>query len=215
MSKALSDEIRRLSVLVDEFQAPFHSDPLVLGVYKKELHSHVEACLGSNLRARLSSALALNMESSQTEMAQRVISMLPADRSQAGTAIIQVLFFLVLTYKRLFKILPDSSRLFQGYTYEKSIVINHVGTAATTIRGVVPAELRQPLRWFRRRYQFPLLIWCGWPDATDGQQNQHRSLDCKDTLPSGSSLKFQEALQLLLIITQYPLLLLKYTLLNQ
>jgi len=89
VSKALSDEIRRLSVLVDEFQAPFHSDPLVLGVYKKELHSHVEACLGSNLRARLSSALALNMESSQTEMAQRVISMLPADRSQAGTAIIQ------------------------------------------------------------------------------------------------------------------------------
>lgn len=68
VSKALSDEIRRLSVLVDEFHAPFHSEPLVLQVYKKELHNHVEACLGSNLRARLSTALALNMEQSQKEM---------------------------------------------------------------------------------------------------------------------------------------------------
>lgn len=64
----MSDEIRRLSVLVDEFHAPFHSESLVLQVYKKELHNHVEACLGSNLRARLSTALALNMEQSQKEM---------------------------------------------------------------------------------------------------------------------------------------------------
>ena len=40
-----------------------------LQVYKKELHNHVESCLGSNLRARLSTALALNMEASQKEMA--------------------------------------------------------------------------------------------------------------------------------------------------
>ena len=68
VSKALSEEIRRLSVLVDEFTAPFHPDHLVLNVYKKELHSHVESGLGSNLRARLSTALALNMENSQKEM---------------------------------------------------------------------------------------------------------------------------------------------------
>ena len=68
MSKALSDEIRRLAVLVDEFHAPFHSEPIVLQVYKKELHNHVESCLGSNLRARLSTALAMNMEASQKEM---------------------------------------------------------------------------------------------------------------------------------------------------
>ena len=54
---------------MDEFHAPFHSEQLVLQVYKKELHNHVEACLGSNLRARLSTALALNMETSQKEMA--------------------------------------------------------------------------------------------------------------------------------------------------
>nr|CAG4648497.1 EOG090X01A3 [Polyphemus pediculus] len=88
VSKALSDEIRRLSVLVDEFHAPFHSEPLVLQVYKKELHNHVEACLGSNLRARLSTALALNMETSQKEMTERVTSMLPAEKKQLGLGLI-------------------------------------------------------------------------------------------------------------------------------
>ena len=55
-------------MLVDEFNEPFHPDPLVLNVFKKTLHSHVESGLGSNLRARLSSALALNIESSQADM---------------------------------------------------------------------------------------------------------------------------------------------------
>ena len=68
VSKALSEEIRRLSVLVDEFSIPFHPEPLVLNVYKKELHLHVESGLGSNLRARLSTALAMNIENSQREM---------------------------------------------------------------------------------------------------------------------------------------------------
>lgn len=80
VSKALSEEIRRLGVLVDEFNASFHADDLVLNVYKKELHSHVEAGLGSNLRARLSTALALNMESSQKEMTERMSSLLPQDK---------------------------------------------------------------------------------------------------------------------------------------
>nr|CAG4650746.1 EOG090X01A3 [Simocephalus serrulatus]SVE94079.1 EOG090X01A3 [Simocephalus serrulatus] len=88
VSKALNDEIRRLSVLVDEFHAPFHSESLVLQVYKKELHNHVEACLGSNLRARLSTALALNMEQSQKEMIERVTSMLPAEKKQLGLGMI-------------------------------------------------------------------------------------------------------------------------------
>lgn len=88
VSKALSDEIRRLSVLVDEFHAPFHSEQLVLQHYKKELHNHVEACLGSNLRARLSTALALNMEASQKEMTERVTSMLPPEKKQLGLGMV-------------------------------------------------------------------------------------------------------------------------------
>ena len=46
VSKALSEEIRRLSVLIDEFSVPFHTDALVLNVYKRELHAHVENGLG-------------------------------------------------------------------------------------------------------------------------------------------------------------------------
>jgi mitofusin len=80
VSKALNEEIRRLAVLVDEFCAPFHSDNLVLNVYKKELHRHVEKGLGSNMRARLSTVLALNMENSQKEMTERMSALVPAEK---------------------------------------------------------------------------------------------------------------------------------------
>ena len=55
VGKAMSEEIRRLSVLVDEFNDPFHPDPLVLNVYKSRLNHHIEAGIGSNLKNRLSS----------------------------------------------------------------------------------------------------------------------------------------------------------------
>lgn len=35
VSGALTDEIRRLAILVDEFDRPFHSDSNLLRVYKK------------------------------------------------------------------------------------------------------------------------------------------------------------------------------------
>ncbi|TGZ51170.1 Transmembrane GTPase Marf [Temnothorax longispinosus] len=88
VSKALSEEIRRLAVLIDEFSIPFHPEPLVLNVYKRELHTHVENGLGSNLRARLSTALALNMESSQREMTERMSSLLPENKRQMSLNIL-------------------------------------------------------------------------------------------------------------------------------
>ena len=42
VAKALSEEIRRLSSLVDEFADPFHPDPLVVNVYKSKLNHYVE-----------------------------------------------------------------------------------------------------------------------------------------------------------------------------
>ncbi|CAH1972897.1 unnamed protein product [Acanthoscelides obtectus] len=84
VSKALNEEIRRLSTLVDEFNLPFHPEPLVLNVYKKELHLHVEQGLGSNLRARLSTALALNMEASQKEMTEKMETLLPKGTTVYG-----------------------------------------------------------------------------------------------------------------------------------
>ncbi|XP_019876372.2 transmembrane GTPase Marf [Aethina tumida] len=87
VSKALNEEIRRLSNLVDEFNLPFHPEPLVLNVYKKELHLHVETGLGSNLRARLSTALAMNMEASQREMTDRMEKLIPDTKKAASNII--------------------------------------------------------------------------------------------------------------------------------
>lgn len=77
VSKALNEEIWRLGVLIDEFNMPFHPERLVLNIYKKELNAHVESGLGSNLRARLSMALAMNVESAQTEMTDRMHALVP------------------------------------------------------------------------------------------------------------------------------------------
>lgn len=87
VSKALTEEIRRLSTLVDEFNLPFHPEPLVLNIYKKELHLHVETGLGSNLRARLSTALAMNMEQSQMEMTTRMEGLIPENCRTASNLI--------------------------------------------------------------------------------------------------------------------------------
>uniref|UniRef100_T1JMD1 Dynamin-type G domain-containing protein n=1 Tax=Strigamia maritima TaxID=126957 RepID=T1JMD1_STRMM len=80
VANALNEEIRRLSVLVDEFSNSFHPDLLVLNVYKKELNAHVELGLGSNLRSRLSTALSLSMESTQKDMTERMSALLPVER---------------------------------------------------------------------------------------------------------------------------------------
>lgn len=80
VSKALNEEIWRLNVLVDEFNMPFHTDPLVLNIFKKELNAHVENGLGSNLRARLSMALAMNVETAQREMTDRMHALIPSEK---------------------------------------------------------------------------------------------------------------------------------------
>ncbi|XP_075590500.1 transmembrane GTPase Marf-like isoform X2 [Dermatophagoides farinae] len=68
VSTALNDEIRRLSTLVNDFDRPFNTDEISLNLYKKELHTHVEQGLGSNLKSRLSSALSCNVEATQRQM---------------------------------------------------------------------------------------------------------------------------------------------------
>lgn len=85
VSKALSEEIWRLNVLVDEFNLPFHTDALVLNVYKKEMNGYVENGLGSNLRARLSTALAMNIETAQREMTERMTALVPKEKFKETT----------------------------------------------------------------------------------------------------------------------------------
>ncbi|CAG9805485.1 unnamed protein product [Chironomus riparius] len=86
VSKALNEEIWRLNVLVDEFNLPFHTDALVLNVYKKEMNAYVETGLGSNLRARLSTALAMNIETAQREMTDRMTALVTKEKLKEQTS---------------------------------------------------------------------------------------------------------------------------------
>jgi len=88
VAKALSEEIRRLSVLVDEFNDPFHPDPLVVNVYKSKLNHHLESGVGSNLKARLSSDLQLNMETQQKDMMERMMALLPLEKQTVSRNIL-------------------------------------------------------------------------------------------------------------------------------
>jgi mitofusin len=88
VGKAMSEEIRRLSVLVDEFNDPFHPDPLVLNVYKSRISHHIESGVGSNLKTRLSSDLQINIESHEQEMIERMTSLLPSERQQISRNIL-------------------------------------------------------------------------------------------------------------------------------
>merc|ERR1719382_1834127 len=88
VGKAMSEEIRRLSVLVDEFNDPFHPDPLVLNVYKSRLAHHLESGVGSNLKARLSADLQLNMETQQRDMMDRMTALLPLEKQTVSRNIL-------------------------------------------------------------------------------------------------------------------------------
>lgn len=82
VASALNDEIRRLSLLVEEFERPFHPDQMLLNVYKKELHAHVEQTLGRNLQGRCSTTLLSAIESTEKQMTDRLSAILPEDTRQ-------------------------------------------------------------------------------------------------------------------------------------
>merc|ERR1719282_1232345 len=88
VAKGLSEEIRRLSVLEDEFSDPFHPDPLVVNVYKSKLNHHIENGVGSNLKTRLSADLQLNMETQQKDMMERMTALLPLEKQTVSRNIL-------------------------------------------------------------------------------------------------------------------------------
>merc|ERR1712117_292850 len=88
VAKGLSEEIRRLAVLVDVFNDPFHPDPLVVNVYKSKLAHHLESGVGSNLKARLSADLQLNMETQQRDMMDRMTALLPLEKQTVSRNIL-------------------------------------------------------------------------------------------------------------------------------
>ncbi|XP_029884397.2 mitofusin-1 isoform X5 [Aquila chrysaetos chrysaetos] len=78
VSSAMTDEICRLSVLVDEFYSDFHPSPQVLKLYKTELNKHIEDGLGKNLADRCSSEVNQSMHESQQEMIENLKPLLPS-----------------------------------------------------------------------------------------------------------------------------------------
>lgn len=77
VSNAMAEEIRRLSVLVDDFQLEFHPSSVVLKVYKNELHRHIEEGLGRNLSDRCSSTVSVSLQTTQQEMTEGFLPLLP------------------------------------------------------------------------------------------------------------------------------------------
>ncbi|XP_045785510.1 transmembrane GTPase Marf isoform X1 [Maniola jurtina] len=88
VSLTLSQEIRRLSALVDEYEAPFRNDRQALEQYKRALHRHVESGLGSRLKKRLSSDIGHEMDEAQKEMAERMYNILPLHKRAAAASCI-------------------------------------------------------------------------------------------------------------------------------
>ncbi|XP_055863791.1 mitofusin-2-like isoform X2 [Biomphalaria glabrata] len=82
VSSALNDEIRRLSLLVEEFERPFHPDPMLLNIYKKELHLFTEERLCQNLVARCSVTIIHTVDFMLCHFAERLGEILPAENKQ-------------------------------------------------------------------------------------------------------------------------------------
>ncbi|XP_030430629.1 mitofusin-1 isoform X2 [Gopherus evgoodei] len=78
VSSAMTDEICRLSVLVDEFYSDFHPSSQVLKLYKSELNKHIEDGLGKNLADRCSAEVNQSMHQSQQEMIENLTPLLPS-----------------------------------------------------------------------------------------------------------------------------------------
>ncbi|XP_038599595.1 mitofusin-1 [Tachyglossus aculeatus] len=77
VSCAMTDEICRLSLLVDEFCSDFHPSPSVLKLYKTELNKHIEDGMGKNLADRCSCEVNASMHQSQQEIIENLKPLLP------------------------------------------------------------------------------------------------------------------------------------------
>lgn len=79
VSNAMGEEIRKLHVLVDDFHMDFHPSPVVLKVYKNELHRHIETGLGKNMSERCSTSINAALQTTQTDMIEGLKPLLPSE----------------------------------------------------------------------------------------------------------------------------------------
>lgn len=84
VTEAMTEEIGRLGLLVNEFDHPFHPHPGFLKTYKKELYNHLEKGLGRNMTARCSNSQTQVICEAQREMADRLRSLLPPETPEVS-----------------------------------------------------------------------------------------------------------------------------------
>lgn len=84
VTEAMTEEIGRLGLLVNEFDHPFHPHPGFLRTYKKELYSHLESGLGRNMTARCSNSQTQVICDAQKDMADRLRGLLPPESPEVS-----------------------------------------------------------------------------------------------------------------------------------
>uniref|UniRef100_A0A3Q2T690 Mitofusin 2 n=1 Tax=Fundulus heteroclitus TaxID=8078 RepID=A0A3Q2T690_FUNHE len=77
VTNTMAEEIRKLHVLVDDFHMDFHPSPVVLKVYKNELHRYIEEGLGKTMSERCSSSITCALQATQTDMIEGLKPLLP------------------------------------------------------------------------------------------------------------------------------------------
>uniref|UniRef100_A0A3P9NST3 Mitofusin 2 n=1 Tax=Poecilia reticulata TaxID=8081 RepID=A0A3P9NST3_POERE len=97
VTNTMAEEIRRLHVLVDDFHMDFHPSPVVLKVYKNELHRYIEDGLGKTMSERCSSSITNTLQATQMEMIEGLKPLLPNSIREQANKIIPRQFF-NLTY---------------------------------------------------------------------------------------------------------------------
>ncbi|CAG6021995.1 unnamed protein product [Menidia menidia] len=78
VSNTMAEEIRKLHLLVDDYHMDFHPSPVVLKVYKNELHRHIEEGLGKNMSERCSASITSALQATQTAMIDGLKPLLPS-----------------------------------------------------------------------------------------------------------------------------------------
>ncbi|KAG9509656.1 Transmembrane GTPase Marf, partial [Fragariocoptes setiger] len=109
-ASTLNDEIRRLSLVIDEFEMRFSADPIALESYKSDLHKHVESCLGENLRVRLSTVVACQVGEAHKQIVEQVGTLLSEDRRRDNMST----FMQQYDFEDLFNI-PSCKSLFEDF----------------------------------------------------------------------------------------------------
>ncbi|KAM6924951.1 mitofusin-2 [Xenentodon cancila] len=133
VSNTMAEEIRKLHVLVDDFHLDFHPSPVVLKVYKNELHRHIEEGLGKNMSERCSASITGALQATQTDMIGVDMSLIWKAVGWRLIALSVGLYGLLYVYERLTWTTKAKERAFKrqfvDYASEKlQLIVSYTGS---------------------------------------------------------------------------------------